>query len=73
MPFDWSHLPTTANQLCIRLHMLELTIGKGRRVTQYMHTVNSCSTCGVSAPGKDNNVTTWYTLLFVIDVVNLLQ
>ena len=62
MPFDWPHLPTTANQLCIRLHMLKLTIGKGRRVTQYMYTVNSCSTCGVSAPGRDNNVTTWYIL-----------
>ena len=49
MPFDWPHLPTTAYQLHIRLRLLELTIGKGCRVTQYMHKANSCSVCGVSA------------------------
>ena len=54
MPFDWPHLPTTANQLHIRLRMLELTIDKGRRVTQYMHKTNSCSACGVSALESSN-------------------
>ena len=54
MPFDWPHLPTTANQLHIRLHMLELTIGKDRRVTQYMHKANSCSVCRVSALESSN-------------------